>query len=216
MAARKTQTPAKPAEVQVQLRPVEFKHLRVRIEGLNQYVQHQWDEKNRKQIRDKKTGERPKGTVARPKCVPEDECTAAMYQLSDGSHAIPVTSIKKAMLGAAHKDYGLPKTVVAGSIFIHAEEGTLTKLDTPGYKMREDVVRVGNQQADLRYRPEFERWGVDLLIEYDSETLNPELIVNLLERAGRKIGIGEGRPEKQSGLDWGRFTVKSSKEVKAR
>jgi hypothetical protein len=200
------------AQLNVKLRPVEFKHLRVRIEGLNQLVQHKWDKKNEKAIEDKKTGVAPRRI--REKCDPEAESEAATYRLSDGRYAIPVVAIKKAMLGAAHKDYGLPKTIVAGSIFIHAEEGVLVRLDTPGPKMRRDVVRVGNQQADLRYRPEFAKWGAELLIEYDSETLNPELIVNLLERAGRKVGLGEGRPEKQSGLDWGRFTVKSSKEVK--
>jgi hypothetical protein len=217
MAARKTTattaTTKEKSVVPVNLRPVEFRHMKVRIEGLNQYVQHQWDEKNKETIRKKKTGEaRHK---IRDKCVPEDECEAATYKLSDGRYAVPVTSIKKAMLGAAHKDYGLPKTVVAGSVFIHAEEGTLALLATPGHKMREDVVRVGNQQADLRFRPQFDKWAVDLLIEYDSETLNPELIVNLIERAGRKVGIGEGRPEKQSGLDWGRFHVVTHKEVRA-
>lgn len=206
----------KKQEIQVSLRPLEWKTLNIRIDGIVPLVQHKWDEKNRKIMRDKKTGATPKGNRVRTQCVPEDECEAATYRLSDGSYALDVVSVKCAMLGAAHRDYGLPKTVVSGSIFIIGDEGRLIPLDTPGHKMREDVVRVGNGQADLRYRPEFQKWGVNLLIEYDTETINPELIVNLLERAGRKVGIGEGRPEKQSGLDWGRFTVKTSKEVKAK
>jgi hypothetical protein len=213
MAARKTEKTSPPNEVQVKLRPIEVKQMRVRIEGRGSYVQHRWDEKNRKAIRDKKTGDAPRRV--REKCVPENECEAATYRLSDGRYAIPVTSIKKAMMNAAHKDYGIPRTIIARSVFFFAEEGVLIPLDTPGHKMREDVVRVGNSQADLRYRPEFEKWGAELLIEYNTRYVTPDIIVNLLEEAGHGIGVGEGRPEKQSGLDWGRFTVKSSKEVKS-
>lgn len=215
MPARKTTTvknPTPKTEVKVNLKPIEVKKMHIRIEGIGPYVQHRWDEKNRKAIRDKKTGDAPRRI--REKCVPEQECEAATYRLADGRYGIPVTSIKKAMMNAAHKDYGIPRTLIARSVFFEAEEGVLIPLDTTGHKMREDVVRVGNSQADLRYRPSFEKWGADLLIEYNTRYVTPEIIVNLLEEAGHGIGVGEGRPEKQSGLDWGRFRVKTHKEIK--
>lgn len=199
----------------VTIKKVDKSMLQVSIAGIVPYVQHKWAEKAKQEIRNRKTGIKN----VRTKCDPEAECEAAMYRLSDGRHGIPITAIKKAMILAAHKDYGIPRTTVASSVFVHAEEydedGTpLVLLQTSGHKMREDAVRVGQGAADLRYRPEFQKWKATLVIEYDSDALSAENVVNLLDRAGYKVGIGEGRPEKQSGLDWGRFEVVAEKEVK--
>ena len=64
---------------------------------------------------------------------------------------------------------------------------------------------VGMGSTDLRYRPEFSEWSILLRIEYDTEWISADTIVNLLERAGFGIGIGEMRPQK--GGEFGRFQV---------
>lgn len=78
--------------------------------------------------------------------------------------------------------------------------------------MAEDPIRLAGigRPADLRYRPLFENWYADLLIEYDTEgNISAESIVNLINRAGAKIGIGEWRPEKSG--TYGTFHVESVK-----
>jgi hypothetical protein len=60
--------------------------------------------------------------------------------------------------------------------------------------------------ADLRYRPQFDQWSVDINIEYDADLLQQGDIVNLIDRAGFGVGVGEWRPEK--GGEFGRFAVK--------
>ena len=72
--------------------------------------------------------------------------------------------------------------------------------------MREDHVRVGMGGADLRYRNEFFPWAVTFTVEYDAGLLQVEDIVNLVNRAGFGVGIGESRPEK--GGEWGRFRIR--------
>ena len=78
-------------------------------------------------------------------------------------------------------------------------------LDTLDPIMREDVVRVGMGSTDLRYRPEFKTWAIELTIQYDGEALTPENILNIFQRAGFGVGLGEWRPEKAG--EYGRFAI---------
>ncbi len=71
-------------------------------------------------------------------------------------------------------------------------------------------MRIGswpNKVADLRSRPEFLDWEVDLQIQYNAHLFRPEQVINLLRWAGDAVGVGENRPEK-TGNDWGTFDVK--------
>jgi len=55
---------------------------------------------------------------------------------------------------------------------------------------------LGNGAADIRYRPEFDPWSVDLEIKYNAAVLSAEQIVNLVNLAGFSVGVGDWRPEK--------------------
>jgi hypothetical protein len=59
---------------------------------------------------------------------------------------------------------------------------------------------------DLRYRHQFNQWEVDIEVDYDTDLLQVQDIINLAERAGFGGGIGEWRPEK--GGEFGRYRVK--------
>lgn len=101
-------------------------------------------------------------------------------------------------------------TVIRGALFV---EGDLLPLKFKSCNMREDMVRVGMGTADLRYRPEYTDWSVDLTIEYNSNVLQAEQVLNLIRLAGFSVGICEWRPEKNG--DFGRFDIdmKSTKEA---
>ena len=70
-------------------------------------------------------------------------------------------------------------------------------------------VRNDNGVIDIRVRPMWRTWWADVTIEFDGDMISPESVVNLLDRAGRQVGIGEGRPfsKNSSGMGWGRFAV---------
>jgi hypothetical protein len=52
-------------------------------------------------------------------------------------------------------------------------------------------------------------WSAVVGIEFDADMITPESIVNLLDRAGRQVGICEGRPfsKDSCGMGWGTFEV---------
>ncbi|MEE8240128.1 MAG: hypothetical protein V3R16_02570 [Nitrospirales bacterium] len=207
MAATKKDTKATEAKTKattsIMLKPIQIGKAEFRILGLSPLIQNQMSSKAKEQIRLKQ--QQLKKTKERIAKNPEQDYQDAMYLLSDGSPAVPITAIKNSMCEAAHNDMGFPKTILRKALFFHADEGILTRIDTPGVKMREDPVKVGKGVIDLRYRPEYAEWSVLLRFEYDKDWLQLEDIVNLAERAGFGIGIGEWRPEKD-GL-FGRFCV---------
>jgi hypothetical protein len=187
---------------QVALKPIHTETALVRIVGITPLITHSFPEKGKEQMRQKHAGKKTRDRSVRD---PQAECDAATYWLSDRTPGFPVTGIKRAMFAAAHKDIGVTKTLISRAVFIQADEGLLTRIESPGSKMREDVVRVGMGSADLRYRPCWEEWSMSLRVEYDTEWITLDVIVNLLERAGFGIGLGEWRPEKAG--EFGRFRV---------
>ena len=72
--------------------------------------------------------------------------------------------------------------------------------------MREDDVKLQGRVADLRYRGEFLKWSIKFKVLYCPEVITEESIVNLVDKAGFHIGIGERRPQK--GDTFGMFQVK--------
>lgn len=195
----------KSVDAVIKLKPLNKKYFEVTIVGVTPLIFHCWSEKPKKEMREKKT--LGKKTRERVVAVPEEEAELTTYRLSDGSVAFPVTGIKSAIRDAAHKDLGIAKNLIDRGLFVRADEGFLVRVNTPGLKMREDMVRVGvSRAADLRWRNEAQEWSIKLRLEYDADWLQPETIVNLIQRAGFGIGIGEWRPEKSG--DFGRFEVK--------
>ena len=191
----------------IQLRPIKTATLEVRIVGTSPLITHRFDEKAKRMMREKHAGKKTKNREVR---CPEKEAEAAAYKLTDGSDGIPATGIKNAMASAAHKDLGIPKTVLRRGLFIKADdtppgEHPLVRIESDEPEMREDVVRVGMGSTDLRYRPEYRNWSISLVIEYDEDWLTPDTILSLLERAGFGVGLCEWRPERDG--DFGRFCV---------
>lgn len=190
----------------VKLQPVNVQTLEVTVVGMTPLITHKWSEKAKRMIRDKKAG---KKTKTREVCDPEAECLAATYHTEDGEHGVPVDALKASFINAAHKDIGIEKTLVRKSLFIRCDDSErVLALRGDNPVMREDPVRVGVGSADLRYRPEYRNWEVDMVIDYDATNLQPSDIINLINRAGFGVGIGEQRPEK--GKDNGRFRVKTN------
>ncbi len=205
---------AKPAsEGAIKLKPIKVGYVRLRIRGLSELIHHQWSEKAKEMMRLKKAGKKTKDREA---CVPENEYEAATYYTKDGKCGIPLTSIKAAILTAAHKDLGVEKTLVRKALFIMAPtKGEIVlPLEYTERRMEEDPVRVGAGSADLRYRPYYDSdWGVVLTFQLDLELLTVEDLVTLVNRAGFGVGVGERRPEK--GGENGRFEVDPSCPVQA-
>jgi len=86
-------------------------------------------------------------------------------------------------------------------------------MDCDEPEMREDPVTVGQGSADLRYRPYFYRWAVDVTCVLDVEVMTVKSLIILVNRAGFGIGIGEWRPDSKKGGDHGRFEIDTTHKI---
>lgn len=197
----------------ITLEPMKLGEFSVTIIGTTPLIVHRFSEKAKAMLSSKKTEGVGASRKMRELVDPEVEADAGSYLLEDGSQGLPLTALKKAIVGGAHKDLGLPKTVVQSSLFLFADgyeqrDGSpLIRINAPSYRTREDMVRVGNDASDVRWRREYPAgWTATVRIQFDSAKLNASNIVNLIERAGFGVGLCEWRPER--GGEFGRFAVK--------
>lgn len=188
----------------ISLKPISKRRMTFGIRSTSPLIMHQWSEKAKREMRDKQ--QQGKKTKTREKRVPEEEAKAATYTTKDGDVGIPGMAFKSAILSAAHRDLGIEKTLVRKALFLVADDpNNVLKIECSEPTVREDMVRVGQGSADLRYRPEFAEWSCQITLEVDAELLQAQDVLALVSRAGFGIGICEWRPEK--GGEFGRFEV---------
>lgn len=173
-------------------------------------VTHRFSEKMKRQMLEAQQGKARNKKEARD---PEAEYQGARYLDVKGYDCMPATAFKKAIIDAASFVQGVTKVQIRGAIFVKgatrdADNNDLIPIRYSSMEMREDVVRLGNGSADLRYRPQYNDWEATLELEFDPDILSAEQVHHLVQRAGFAIGVGEGRPQKNG--DWGRFELKKA------
>ena len=85
------------------------------------------------------------------------------------------------------------------SLGINAEELCKTVQFTVGVVVQRSRI--------LRTRAKFDEWGATFIVEVDDELVDQEQLVTWLDIAGRRIGLGDWRPEKSG--HYGRFETES-------
>jgi large subunit ribosomal protein L28 len=105
------------------------------------------------------------------------------------------------MINKVGLDAALKQAVGRGTFFIKGE-GLEQLVEIKGCvpEKREDIVRLANKTtvaADVRWRPMFTNWYMDLDVAYNvNGLLTPEQIINMINLGGLVCGLGEWRPEK--------------------
>jgi hypothetical protein len=173
----------------------------IEVEGLpgSELITHKWSEKAKEQMRIKQTGSASPGKTFK---VPEEDFNGARYIDAEGRDCIPALAFKNAAVEAGVA-VGVFKTTLRKAFFVRGE---LLPIIGPAPKMREDMVRVGQGTADLRYRPAYSPWACKVPVEFNPRLISLEQLVNLFDNAGYSVGICEWRPEKDG--QSGRFRVK--------
>jgi hypothetical protein len=190
---------------------LDLKTIMVNLEGTTPFICHNWDKKNIDKMQAKQAGTASKG---REKRDPAQDYEGAFYRLPDGRPGMKLIAFKNAAVTAVTslgKEFTKVGARQAFFILRDKDGGELTPIsypeDTPPY-MRTDTVTVGMGSTDLRYRPEFLRWGVTLAIQFNARVITQDQLVNLINLGGFSVGVGEWRPEKNG--DHGRFQVVSN------
>lgn len=189
---------------------LDLKTIVIHLEGTTPLICHNWDEKIKKKMQDKQGGSASKG---REKRDPAADYEGAFYRLPDGRPGMKVIAFKNAAVTAVTslgKEFTKVGARQAFYILRDEDGGELTPIhfpkDTPPH-MRMDTVTVGMGGTDLRYRPEFQRWGVSLKVQFNTRAISQDQLVNLINLGGFAVGVGEWRVEKNG--DNGRFQVVS-------
>lgn len=206
--------------------PIEMKEMKVeaatvRIVGDSSLIIHKWSEKAKKEILDKQMGIKKAEKKAFKNPVgdfidslywitpePEEKTMEAFEKaVANGARfGFPATAIKQAMCSTAYRcGWEANQMGMRGGVFIVPDSGDLIEIKGEAPIMREDMVKVGMGTADIRYRGEFQNWYADLYIKYDAAMYSIDYLVNILNAAGFKCGIGEWRVERDG--QFGMFHV---------
>jgi hypothetical protein len=200
-AKKKTETK------EIKLPELEIQRLSLRVVGITPLLTHRWSEKALTQMR---ATQQKTAKMAKEAKNPEADFEGAKYRDENGRECVRSIFFKNAIVSAARYADDLKMTVLRGALFIEGD--FLPIQDKSGKKaaksvMREDTVRVGMGKADLRYRPEYTDWSVDITVQFNSHVLSAEQVINLVRLAGFSVGICEWRPERNG--HYGRFDVEA-------
>lgn len=145
----------------------------------------------------------------------EEEANRGLYHLPNGDYGIRVAAFRGALLRAAMDKSKIGKefasTLVRGTVFAIDEFTTLVHPTTGKPLGRGDYAidmrRVVQQrQGIIRARPRFDAWACEFDLEFDPSLMVPEVtLLPLMQKAGRRVGVGDYRPER--GGPFGRFTA---------
>jgi len=144
--------------------------------------------------------------------APDVEAEAGCYRLADGTCALKGESFRAAALGAAGA-WKMKKSSARSRlahIIVVEELVPLLRLDgTPISDYVIDKRRaIVQRQGIVRCRPRFDEWSAVFTFEYDSMLVpEPKLIVDILQDAGGRIGVGDYRPARNGWF--GRFNVRA-------
>lgn len=202
----------------IEIKPVIMDSAKLRIVGDTPLIVHAWGEKAKKEMLDAQMG---KGKVKKKEAKnPVAEFACAAYWM-DGEPDIPyaewdeenftelatqarfgfpAVAIKNAAVSAAYRNEMSKDKVSLRGAFSIDGEGLMQLVEIKGAgvpEMREDNVRIGMGTADLRYRPQFNNWYMDITLRYiRNGKYSLEDIINIINLGGFTCGIGEWRNEK--------------------
>lgn len=199
------------------IKPANLVTTTIRIKGTAPFVQNKFSAKGRMQMMEAMSTPKAakKSKTERPPRDYEDDFLQAQHRSTAGWNGIPCPAFRAAMIDAC-RTVGLVMTRAKMSVFVEpdgfdVDEGTpLVKLISESAPERtEMLVRNDNGSADIRIRPMWRDWAADVTLTFDADMITPESVVNLLDRAGRQVGVGEGRPFSKNGVGqgWGTFAV---------
>jgi hypothetical protein len=183
---------------EISLKRIERSVAIVNIEGTAPLIVHAWSQKAKQMMLANQQGKKSPKELKDPAA----DFEAAQYRFTDGGAGFPVMAFKAATVKGGARAFG--KAVKMTELrqhltFLPDGFGTdgmaLARLITDAPTRREDMVRVGMGAADIRYRAQYEKWSVDLRIEFLPSVIDLGTIVALVD-AGGSNGVGEWRPEK--------------------
>ena len=188
-----------------------------KIVGTAPFVQARFSAKSKQAMMSKmEQGSTAKGKRVRDARDFDQDCKDAMHIGVDGKSGVPAGAFRNAMISACRL-VGFKMTLAKLSIFVDAD--TFDAVDgVPLVHLHGDWERLDMHTrnatgvVDIRVRPMWRHWHINLRVKYDADQFTLTDVSNLLMRAGVQVGIGEGRPDSKSstGLGFGTFEIEGT------
>ena len=188
-----------------------------KIIGTAPFVQARFSAKSKQAMMSKmEQGSTAKGKKIRDARDFDQDSQDAMHIGTDGKAGVPAGASRNAMISACRL-VGFTMTMAKLSIFIDADSFDLVDgvplVHLHGDWERLDMhTRNSTGVVDIRVRPMWRKWHINLRVKYDADQFTLTDVSNLLMRAGVQVGIGEGRPNSKSstGLGFGTFEIEGT------
>jgi hypothetical protein len=209
-----TELAAESAAEKVVISPPRFQSAVIHLIGSSPYVQHKFSQKAITLMTERQRA----GSVGKKdrKRSPRDfeaDYKAAMHVSTEGWCGIPAPAFRNAMISAC-RTAGFAMTRAKLSIFVEADgidatDGMPLLRIVGEPQPHQSYARNESGVADIRWRPMWEKWSVDLKVRWDADQFSSTDVLNLIARAGMQVGVGEGRPDSpnSNGLGWGLWDI---------
>lgn len=159
------------------------------------------------------SSDRGGGAKVSTKKVPDakTEAEAGAYRDGDGVLFVPCIFFRQAAISAGKgRKIGsvFATTLLKGALIDPDRRAALVDPRTgetlTDYAIDERAVVVGKARV-MRARPRLDSWSCDVVLDYDEDVIKPDVIMEILNMAGTRVGVGDFRVEK--GGWFGRFRV---------
>ena len=140
----------------------------------------------------------------------ELECQNALYLDDGGRPTVPAAAVRAAIETGARKTKQGPNVregmVVESNEFHYDTARYGSTVEELGKSAQFTVPVVVQRARILRTRAKFDTpWSIVAVVDVDDELVDGAMLATWLDTAGRRIGIGDWRPEKSG--QYGRFTA---------
>jgi hypothetical protein len=198
--------------------PPKFRTVAFTVEGTAPLMQARFSAKAMNMMKSKmlegSTAKKGKNRAARDF---DDDFQQAMHVSSQGWVGVPAAAFRNACIDVCRM-VGFKMTHAKMSIFVEADgldqvDGTpLVRLIADEPERTEMPVRNATGVVDIRVRPMWREWSLNVRIRFDEDQFKLADVLNLLARAGMQVGIGEGRAfsRESNGTGCGFFRVSTA------
>ncbi len=218
----------------IEIHSIEKQVISITAVGLSDLIVNNFDDKSINEIEDSRRlnaeEKRAAKRAPRPPVIPEERYMKARIRDENGNDCVEARWLKAMLVTAATRygEIGIPGTQLRGALFVRGDlipikydgvepwDSLLPYLEEGAKglvpRMRRDVVRVGkhpNKVPDLRYRPSYRNWSLDIEIEFEPALISLAALHHLVRRAGSSVGLCEWRPEKSPAGIYGRFDLEA-------
>ncbi len=150
------------------------------------------------------------------KGTPREQAEARLYIGHDGKPCIPQPNLFRCLIDAGtFFKAGKSKVTTQKNSLIPAAvelEGIeLPLVSKEGWQVDQRAVRIpATGGRILCFRPSFNDWSIAFTLKVDTTLIGVKLMRELVDAAGRRIGLGDFRPDRKG--PFGKFVVTSWKE----